>query len=168
MRGYGAYLRVQNVAEPPRAVERRLMGAVTAALIAARDAPDDLAPKFDAILWNKRVWDSFIAEVADDTNGLPKELKSGIIRLGAWVTRETQMVMDGISTPDMLIEVDISDDIVEIRYPPALGAFSVMRGGRFAFRASALGTDFPGIAATSAAAPRARAERRAQRRRPSE
>lgn len=106
MRGYGAYLRVQNVAEPPRAVERRLIGAVTAALIAARDAPDALAPKFDAILWNKRVWDSFIAEVADGSNGLPPELKSGIIRLGAWVTRETQMVMDGISTPDMLIEVN--------------------------------------------------------------
>jgi flagellar protein FlaF len=106
MRGYGAYQRVQNIAEPPRAVERRLMGSVTAALIAARDAPHDLASKFDAILWNKRVWDSFIGEVTDEANRLPPELKSGIVRLGAWVTCETQMVMDGISTPDMLIEIN--------------------------------------------------------------
>ncbi len=106
MRGYGAYLKVQNVAEPPRAVERRLMGSVTAALIEARDNPGKLAAKFDAILWNKRVWDSFIAEVTDSANRLPAELKATIVRLGAWVTYETQMVMDGASTPDMLIEVN--------------------------------------------------------------
>jgi flagellar biosynthesis activator protein FlaF len=106
MRGYAAYHRVQNVAEPPRAVERRLMGSVTAALMDAQKNPQNLAVKFDAILWNKRVWDSFIIEVADDANRLPKETKSLIIRLGAWVTRETQMVMDGTSTPDMLIEVN--------------------------------------------------------------
>jgi flagellar protein FlaF len=106
MRGYGAYLKHQNIAEPPRSVERRLMGAVTAALIEARDNPSRLAAKFDAILWNKRVWDSFIAEVSDDQNRLPPPLKATIIRLGAWVTYETQAVMDGTSTPDMLIEVN--------------------------------------------------------------
>lgn len=106
MRGYGAYHRIQNIAEPPRVVERRLMGAVTAALIAARDNPAKLADKFDAILWNKRVWDSFIAEVIDDQNKLPADLRTTIIRLGAWVTRETEMVMDGLSTPEMLIEVN--------------------------------------------------------------
>ena len=106
MRGYGAYLKVQNVAEPPRAIERRLIGAVTAALIQARDNPGKLADKFDAILWNKRVWDTFISEIAEDTNRLPPELKSSLIRLGAWVTYETQMVMDGVATPDMLIEVN--------------------------------------------------------------
>jgi flagellar protein FlaF len=106
MRGYAAYHRVQNAAEPPRAVERRLMGAVTAALIQAQDNPANLAVKFDAILWNKRVWDSFIIEVTDEANRLPKETKSLIIRLGAWVTHETQKVMDGTSTTDMLIEVN--------------------------------------------------------------
>ena len=106
MRGYGAYQKIQNIAEPPRAVERRLMGSVTAALIEARDNPGSLAAKFDAILWNKRVWDSFIAEVADEQNRLPREIKSTLVRLGAWVTYETQLVMDGASTPDMLIEVN--------------------------------------------------------------
>jgi flagellar protein FlaF len=106
MRGYGAYLKAQNVQEAPRAVERRLMGAVTAALIEARDNPDKLAIKFDAILWNKRVWDTFIGELAEDQNHLPAPLKTALFRLGAWVTFETQQVMDGVSTPDMLIEVN--------------------------------------------------------------
>lgn len=105
MRGYGAYQKIQNIAEPPRTIERRLMGSVTAALIEARDNPGQLASKFDAILWNKRVWDTFISEISDETNRLPAELKSSITRLGAWVTYETQMVMDGAS-PDMLIEVN--------------------------------------------------------------
>lgn len=106
MRGYGAYLKVQNAAEPPRAVERRLIGAATAALIEARDNPAKLAAKFDAILWNKKIWDSLICEVLEDANRLPAELKSTLVRLGAWVNYETQMVMDGTSTPDALIEVN--------------------------------------------------------------
>jgi len=106
MRGYGAYLKAQNTGESPRLVERRLMGAVTAALIAARENPGNLAAKFDAILWNKRVWDSLLGEVVDDANRLPKEMKSGIVRLAAWVTFETRRVMEGASTPDMLIEVN--------------------------------------------------------------
>jgi flagellar biosynthesis activator protein FlaF len=106
MRGYGAYLKVQNAAEPPRAVERRLIGAVTAALIEARDNPTRLAAKFDAILWNKRVWDSLVAEVIDEQNRLPADLKATLVRLAAWVTFETQLVMDGASTPDALIEVN--------------------------------------------------------------
>ncbi len=105
MRGYGAYQKVQNVAEPPRTIERRLMGSVTAALIEARDNPARLSGKFDAILWNKRVWDTFISEISDEANRLPAELKSAIVRLGAWVTYETQAVMDG-GSPDMLIEVN--------------------------------------------------------------
>ena len=105
MRGYGAYHKVQNVAEPPRTIERRLMGSVTAALIEARDNPARLSGKFDAILWNKRVWDTFISEISDEANRLPAELKSTIVRLGAWVTYETQAVMDG-GSPDMLIEVN--------------------------------------------------------------
>ena len=105
MRGYGAYQKVQNIAEPPRTIERRLMGAVTAALIEARNNPGKLAAKFDAILWNKRVWDTFASEISDDANRLPGELKSAIVRLSAWVTYETQAVMDGAS-PDVLIEVN--------------------------------------------------------------
>jgi len=105
MRGYGAYQKIQNVAEPPRTIERRLMGSVTAALIEARDNPGRLAGKFDAILWNKRIWDTFISEISDEANRLPAELKSAIVRLGAWVTYETQAVMDG-GSPDMLIEVN--------------------------------------------------------------
>lgn len=106
MRGYAAYLKVQNTSEPPRAVERRLIGAATAALIEARDNPAQLAVKFDAILWNKKIWDSLVCEIVEDANRLPAELKSTLVRLGAWVTYETQMVMDGTSTPDMLIEVN--------------------------------------------------------------
>jgi flagellar protein FlaF len=106
MRGYGAYHRVQNASEPPRNVERRLLGTVTASLMQARETPADLQMRFDALLWNKKVWDNLAFEVLEDANRLPKELRGSVVNLAAWINGETARAMDGHSDLDMLIEIN--------------------------------------------------------------
>ena len=106
MTGYSAYRRVQNVSETPRAIERRLLGEVTAALIAAKDNPADVPRLIDGLLWNKQVWDHFMIDLNDEGNKLPLELKKNLIGLGIWVNRETQRVMDGDTDCAALIEIN--------------------------------------------------------------
>ena len=106
MTGYSAYRKVQNVSESPRAVERRLLGEVVAALMSARDNPTDIPKLIDSLLWNKQVWDHFILDLQDEGNKLPKDLRKSLIELGIWVNRETQRVMDGETDCAALIEIN--------------------------------------------------------------
>jgi flagellar protein FlaF len=106
MRGYAAYAKVQNVAENPRAIERRLIGTVTGALVRAREHPGNLAELIEALLWNKRVWDHMTNEVVAEDNRLPSELRKGLVTLGAWISGETQRILDGEADTDTLIEIN--------------------------------------------------------------
>lgn len=108
MTGYAAYGKVQNVTENPRATERRLLSQVTAALIEAGKSGDNVQKLYDAILWNKRVWDTFAYEAAADDNALPKEIRAGIISLAIWVNKETTLIMDGQTDLEPLISVNKS------------------------------------------------------------
>jgi len=108
MSGYAAYGKVLNVTENPRATERRLLGQVTASLIEAGRDINNVQKLYDAILWNKRVWDTLAYEAAADDNQLPKEIRAGIISLAIWVNKVTTLVMDGQTDLDPLISVNKS------------------------------------------------------------
>src|SRR6185369_17785799 len=71
MKGYAAYDRVQNTTEGPRQVEYRLLAQVTSALRAAKAKPDDRPGFYNALVWNKKVWDAFLCDLVDDRNQLP-------------------------------------------------------------------------------------------------
>ncbi len=106
MSGYSAYQKNLNVVENPRAVEYRLLGQVTAALLDAGKNLNDKPKLIGAILWNKNVWDHFLIEVQDDANRLPKDLRVKITNIGIWVNKETSRVMDGESNVDGLVEIN--------------------------------------------------------------
>jgi flagellar protein FlaF len=106
MNGYAAYGRVQNVTEDPRQIEYRLLAQVTAALRAAKDAPGDRPKYYDALIWNKKVWDALLADLVDDRNRLPKDVRNSLIQISAWVSKQTFAVMDGEAGIDTLIEVN--------------------------------------------------------------
>jgi flagellar protein FlaF len=108
MQGYAAYAKIQNVAENPRMIERRLLGTVTGALIRARQNPLNLGNLIEALLWNKRIWDHLLQEIAAEDNRLPKELRQGLMKLAVWVSGETQKVLDGESDTDTLVEINQS------------------------------------------------------------
>ena len=87
MKGYAAYDRIQNTTEGPRQVEYRLLGQVTSALRAAKTKPDDRPGFYNALVWNKKVWDAFLCDLIDDRNQaamrvLGKELAKGKKKLG--------------------------------------------------------------------------------------
>lgn len=106
MYGYNAYQKVTHVTQTPRTAEHRLLGNVTAALMAADRTPEDKKKLVDALLWNKKVWDNFVIEVRDNDNQLPEQLRDSLIGIGIWVTQETYRVMDSVSDVKSLIEVN--------------------------------------------------------------
>jgi len=108
MSGYAAYGKVQKVVENPRQTERRLLTQVTASLIEASKDVNNIQKLYDAILWNKRVWDTFAYELASDDNQLPKEIRAGLISLAIWVNKETTHIMDGQTDLEPLITVNKS------------------------------------------------------------
>lgn len=106
MSGYNAYQKVARQTENSRSVEFRLLGQVTAALIAASKKPIEAPKLVDALLWNKRVWDHFMIDLADVDNQLPKELRQSLIGIGVWVNREVKRCMSAMGECEALIEIN--------------------------------------------------------------
>ncbi|MFA5489701.1 MAG: flagellar biosynthesis regulator FlaF [Candidimonas sp.] len=61
----------------------------------------------DVLLWNKRIWDIFANDCADENNPFPRELKLNIIKLSMFVNSHTMNILNGIDTDiDILIEIN--------------------------------------------------------------
>jgi flagellar biosynthesis regulator FlaF len=106
MSGYSVYAKNVTVTDNPRALEYRLLGQVTAALLDANRNTAEKPKLIDALLWNKNVWDHFMLDLQDEGNRLPKETKSALIGIGIWVNRETSRVMEGATDCAGLIEIN--------------------------------------------------------------
>lgn len=106
MRGYNAYQQTTRQTATPRGLEYRLLGEVTAAMLAAEREPADRHAKTRALLWNKKVWDNFMLELSEDNNALPRQLRAALVSLGIWVTRETYRVMDELDSATSLIDIN--------------------------------------------------------------
>jgi flagellar protein FlaF len=102
---YSAYSRAQGSAENPRRTEYRLLGQVTAALIAAKESGDK-RKIFDALLWNQQVWDAFFLDVTHEQNQLPVPLKRNLVTLCMTVRRMTDSLIDKGGDLDELIVVN--------------------------------------------------------------
>jgi flagellar protein FlaF len=83
-----------------------LLAQVTSALRAAKAKPDDRPGFYNALVWNKKVWDAFLCDLVDDRNQLPKPMRQSLIKLAAWVSKQTFAVMDGNGSIDTLIEIN--------------------------------------------------------------
>jgi flagellar biosynthesis activator protein FlaF len=101
-----AYLRVQSIAETPRAMERRLLALVTGKLVAAREQNWTGAALVDVLHHNREMWQTFAAMCGTEGNGLPDELRAGIISLALWVDRHSSDVATGREPLDALINVN--------------------------------------------------------------
>src|SRR5947207_15504113 len=67
-----AYQQASARAESPRALEYRLFGQVTRALIdAAACDPLDVKTRMDALDWNRRLWSTLATDCASEENTLP-------------------------------------------------------------------------------------------------
>lgn len=116
---YGAYQRTNSVTENPRALEYRLLGMVTAAMIEAEKKPQPAQhpARVDAAYWNKQIWDHLMVDLTHEDNKLPKELRVSLVNIGVWVNKEVRSVMDRKSDCSTLIE--INQIIMQGLKPPA-------------------------------------------------
>ena len=104
---YQAYQTAQKSAESPRQMEYRLFAQVTHALVQASENMSSLNKEFiDALDWNRRVWSTLSSDCGTEGNGLPDELRAGIISLSLWVSKHTSSVMRGEEDIADLIQIN--------------------------------------------------------------
>ena len=106
MKGYAAYAKVKPTKEGYRDLEYKVLGTVTGALIKANKQGTELSDKFNAVLWNEKVWNAFRCDLSSPDNQLPDELKASLISLAIWVSKETNRVMDHLADLDGLISIN--------------------------------------------------------------
>ncbi len=99
-----AYQTAQTVTESPRQTEYRLFAMVTSALRETAGEPGK--EMFDAVDWNRRLWLTLQADLSNDENQLPDDLKARLISLALWVDRHSAGVLRGQFNVDALINVN--------------------------------------------------------------
>ena len=101
-----AYQSTQRVTEDPRAMEYRLFGQVTGALIDVRKNGTKGGPLAEALDWNRKVWRTLATDCMDDRNRLPKSVRAQIVSLSLWITKYSKSVMREGAPVDPLIEIN--------------------------------------------------------------
>lgn len=103
---YQAYQKAQTSAETPSQVEYRLFAQVTNALLAVKDKDIKDPETIAALDWNRRMWSVFSSDCGTKGNGLPDELRAGIISLSIWVSKHSSLVMRGAESIESLISIN--------------------------------------------------------------
>ena len=86
--------------------ERQLLDRSIDLLMAARGAGTASQQSVEAIHFMHRVWTTFLEDLGNPENELPKELRANLISIGLWLLREGESVRQGASDNfDGLIEV---------------------------------------------------------------
>lgn len=103
---YQVYQKAQQSAESPSQVEYRLFVQVTNALIRAKDNNLQGNDLVDVLDWNRRLWSTLSSDCGTKGNGLPDQLRAGIISLAIWVSKHSSMVVRGEESIEDLININ--------------------------------------------------------------
>lgn len=103
-----AYRRNQLKAEPPRAMERRLLAEITSDIVTATENGLRGSALMPALHRNRELWALWQAACLDDENGLQPQTRATIVSLALWVNRFTSEVVAGSEDAAPLIEVNRS------------------------------------------------------------
>ena len=68
-----------------------LLGQAEKAGVASREC-------VEALHWTRQLWQTFLAELADDGNALPVELRAKLISIGIWILKEADAIQLGRSS----------------------------------------------------------------------
>ena len=101
-----AYQSTQRVTEDSRAMEYRLFGQVTGALIDARKNGTKGGPLAEVLDWNRRMWRTLASDCMDERNRLPEGVRAQIVSLSLWIAKYSKRVMREGAPVDPLIEVN--------------------------------------------------------------
>lgn len=98
----------QTIAEcdDPRQIEFRVFLRITLALERSR-GEDWRSSSFKDALWrNMELWNRLRADLLDEDNGLPRQLRAGLVSLSLSVDRHSRSVLRGEATMDLLIDIN--------------------------------------------------------------
>jgi flagellar protein FlaF len=101
-----AYQRAATQAEPPRDLEYRAFGQVTAGLVRVKEEKPPITVVAEAIDANRRLWNVLSADCADPGNKLPMRLRGQIISLAMWVARYSSEVLREGADLEPLIDIN--------------------------------------------------------------
>jgi len=112
-----AYKRTLAETESPRQIERRVMSRLTGEMERYQpqfDAAPDPAARLkllsaglgEAIWENQRLWQSFVVDLSEPENALPRSLRASLISIGLWVERHSQLALRGAAGIGDLVEVN--------------------------------------------------------------
>jgi flagellar protein FlaF len=101
-----AYQNTQEITEDPRALEYRVFGKITGALIEAEKSGKSGGPLAEAIDRNRKLWRTLASDCLDDRNKLPSEVRAQIVSLSLWVSKYSKQVTRYGAPMQPLIEVN--------------------------------------------------------------
>lgn len=99
------YASTIQTTETPREREYRLLARANR-LLAETKEKDDIGTLYRAVLFNRQVWNTFLIDLTDERNKLPRDLKGMLISIGIWVEKFSDKVCDGEESVEDLIEVN--------------------------------------------------------------
>ncbi|MBI1778282.1 MAG: hypothetical protein HYR63_23335 [Proteobacteria bacterium] len=89
-----------------RTMEYVLLGQISGAMVLADKNPSDRRVLESVVHYNKNLWDTWVVDLQDSNNRLPKELKLSLGQLAAWVNKETKRILEGQGNCRNLVKVN--------------------------------------------------------------
>lgn len=109
-----AYQTVENATLDGRELEASILTRSAARLSAVQnnwDASDRDAMLDEALRYNQRLWTLFQADLLEDSNTLPVEIKRNLLSLSAFVDKRTFDIMSYPAQDKLNILIDINRNI---------------------------------------------------------
>jgi len=104
-----AYASAHSPMRTGRSAEQQVLSIATANLRAAADAsPFDFARLAQALHQNRLLWTRLAADVAEESNPLPEELRARIFYLAEFTAAHSGRVLRGRASVEALIEVNLA------------------------------------------------------------
>lgn len=100
--GFGA-----TSVKAPREIEYDLFAQITRAMQLA-DLADSANLRASAVTQNTQLWTELAADLADPANGLPSELKGGLLSLALFSIRQGTKVLSQHLSMQVLIDINVN------------------------------------------------------------
>ena len=106
-----------------RGIEYKAFSKVTARLTSWNEEKDSFASLAEALCENQLLWTVLGADVADQGNELPNQLRAQLFFLTEFTNHQTKKIMAGEAKPEILVEIntsimrglrDCADDLTEV------------------------------------------------------
>jgi flagellar protein FlaF len=114
--GIDIYRKAQMLAPTPRAIEAAAFSKATRFLAEAQVDPGNYELYAAALQYNRKLWTVLQADVADDANSLPENVKSDFLSLSLFVDRQTVKALASPRAEHLQPLIDINRDIARGLY----------------------------------------------------